>query len=204
MKADVVTLDAEKSGTIDLDEGLFGLPERPDILSRVVHWQLAKRRAGSQSVKQRTQVSGTSKKFGKQKGGGSARHGNRKAGIFIGGGKVHGAQPRSYDYALPKKIRLLGLKSALSTKQNGGKLVIIDDLAVEAKTKALAEKLAKLGLTSALFIDAQVNDGFKLAVRNIPHMDVLPVMGANVYDILRRDTLVLTKSAVDSLTERLK
>jgi large subunit ribosomal protein L4 len=201
MKADVVTLDAKKAGTIDLDEGLFGLPDRPDILSRVVHWQLAKRRAGTQSVKQRTQVSGTTKKFGRQKGGGSARHGSRKSGIFIGGGKTHGAQPRSYEYALPKKIRALGLKSALSTKQNGGKLVVIEDLAVnEAKTKALAEKLSK----SALFIDTEVNDNFKLAVRNIPHMDVLPVMGANVYDILRRDTLVLTKSAVNSLTERLK
>lgn len=205
MKADVMTLDAKKAGSIDLDEGLFGLPERSDILSRVVHWQLAKRRAGTQSVKQRTQVSGTTKKFGKQKGGGSARHGSRKAGIFIGGGKVHGAQPRSYAYSLPKKIRALGLKVALSAKQAGGKLIIIEDLAVkEAKTKALVEKFAKLGLKSALFIDSEVNENFKLAARNIPQIDVLPVVGANVYDILRRDTLVLTKAAIDGLTERLK
>lgn len=205
MKADVLTLDAKKAGSIDLDEGLFGLPERSDILSRVVHWQLAKRRAGTQSVKQRTQVSGTTKKWGKQKGGGSARHGSRKSGIFIGGGKTHGAQPRSYAYSLPKKIRALGLKAALSAKQAGGKLIIVEDLAVnEAKTKALAEKFAKLGLKSALFIDNEVNENFMLAARNIPQIDVLPVVGANVYDILRRDTLVLTKAAIDGLTERLK
>lgn len=205
MKADVLTLDAKKAGSIDLDEGLFGLPERADILSRVVHWQLAKRRAGTQSVKQRTQVSGTTKKWGRQKGGGSARHGSRKSGIFIGGGKTHGVQPRSYAYNLPKKIRALGLKVALSAKQAGGKLIIVEDLAVkEAKTKALAEKFAKLGLTSALFIDSEVNENFMLAARNIPQIDVLPVVGANVYDILRRDTLVLTKAAIDGLTERLK
>lgn len=205
MKADVLTLDAKKAGSIDLDEGLFGLPERADILSRVVHWQLAKRRAGTQSVKQRTQVSGTTKQWGRQKGGGSARHGSRKSGIFIGGGKTHGAQPRSYAYNLPKKIRALGLKVALSAKQAGGKLIIVEDLAVkEAKTKALAEKFAKLGLTSALFIDSEVNENFMLAARNIPQIDVLPVVGANVYDILRRDTLVLTKAAIDGLTERLK
>ena len=206
MKADVLTLDAGKAGTIDLDEGLFGLPERADILSRVVVWQLAKRRAGTQSVKQRTQVSGTSKKWGRQKGGGSARHGNRKAGLFRGGGKVHGAQPRSYEHSLPKKVRALGLKTALSTKCSIGKLVVIDDIALtDAKTKDLAAKLAKLGLTSALFIDgAEVNRNFKLAVGNIPQIDVLPVQGANVYDILRRDTLVLTKAAVEGLSERLK
>ncbi|MDA5193056.1 50S ribosomal protein L4 [Govanella unica] len=206
MKADVLTLDATKAGTIDLDEGLFGLPERADILNRVVVWQLAKRRAGTQSVKQRTQVSGTTKKFGKQKGGGSARHGSRKAGIFVGGGKVHGAQPRSYEHDLPKKIRALGLKTALSVKALGGKLVVIEDLVLSAgKTKELVDKFAKLNITSALFIDgAQVDGNFKLAASNIPLVDVLPVQGANVYDILRRDVLVLTKAAVAGLEERLK
>lgn len=206
MKADVLTLDAGAAGTIELDEGLFGLPERGDILSRVVLWQLANRRAGTQSVKQRTQVSGTGKKWGKQKGGGSARHGDRKAGLFRGGGKVHGPQPRSYAYSLPKKIRALGLKTALSSKYAGGKLLVVDDIALqEGKTKELATKLAKLGLTSALFIDGtQVDQNFKRAAGNIPLIDVLPVQGANVYDILRRDTLVLTKAAVEGLSERLK
>lgn len=206
MKADVLTLDADKAGTIELDDGLFGLPERGDILSRVIQWQLANRRAGTQSVKQRTQVSGTSKKWGKQKGGGSARHGNRKAGLFRGGGKVHGPQPRSYAQSLPKKIRALGLKTALSSKCSGGKLVVIDNITLQdGKTKELAAKLAKLGLTSALFIDGgQVDQNFKLAAGNIPLIDVLPVQGANVYDILRRDTLVLTKAAIEGLSERLK
>lgn len=206
MKADVFTLDATKAGTIDLDEGLFGLPERADILNRVVVWQLAKRRAGTQSVKQRTQVSGTTKKFGKQKGGGSARHGSRKAGIFTGGGKAHGAQPRSYEHSLPKKIRALGLKTALSVKAQGGKLVVLEDIALNAgKTKDLADKFAKLNITSALFIDgAQVDGNFKQAASNIPLVDVLPVQGANVYDILRRDTLVVTKAALAGLAERLK
>ncbi len=206
MKADVLTLDAQNAGTVELNEGLFGLPERADILNRVVVWQLAKRRAGTQSVKQRTQVSGTTKKFGKQKGGGSARHGSRKAGIFTGGGKAHGAQPRSYEHSLPKKIRALGLKTALSAKAQGGKLIVLETLSLEAaKTKDLAEKLVKLGLTSALVIDgAEVNTNFKLAASNIPLIDVLPVQGANVYDILRRDTLVLTKAALEGLEERLK
>lgn len=206
MKADVLTLNAEQAGTIELDEGLFGLPERGDILSRVVLWQLANRRAGTQSVKQRSQVSGTNKKFGRQKGGGTARHGDRKAGIFRGGGKVHGAQPRSYEQGLPKKIRALGLKTALSSKAAGGRLVVIDTIALaDAKTKDLVSKFEKLGITSALFIDGpEVDQNFKLAVRNIPQVDVLPVIGANVYDILRRDTLVLTKAAIEGLSERLK
>lgn len=206
MKVDVLTLDAQTAGSIELDEGLFGLPERPDILNRVVIWQLAKRRAGTQSVKQRTQVSGTGKKFGKQKGGGTARHGNRKAGIFVGGGKVHGPQPRSYEHSLPKKVRALGLKTALSTKAAGGRIVVLDTISLDGpKTKELAAKFEKLGLGSALFIDgAEVDNNFKLAVRNIPLVDVLPVQGANVYDILRRDTLVLTKAAIEGLAERLK
>ncbi|RMF12676.1 MAG: 50S ribosomal protein L4 [Alphaproteobacteria bacterium] len=206
MKTDVLTLDAKKAGSIELDEGIFGLPERADILQRVVVWQLAKRRAGTQKVKGRSEVSGTTKKWGRQKGGGTARHGNRKANIFRGGGKAHGPRPRSYEQGLPKKVRRLGLKTALSAKQADGNLIVVDDLAIkEPKTKVLSEKLAKLGLTSALFVDgAAVNENFKRAVVNLPNLDVLPVQGANVYDILRREKLVLTKAAVESLVERLK
>lgn len=206
MKADVLTLDAKKAGTIDLDEAVFGLPERADILHRVVVWQLAKRRAGTHKALERNEVSGTSKKWGKQKGGGSARHGNRKAPLFRGGGKAHGPRPRSYEFSLPKKIRSLGLKTALSAKQAGGNLIVLEDLAfAEAKAKAMSAKMTKLGLTSALFVDgASVDENFKRAVSNLPHLDVLPVQGANVYDILRRDKLVLTKAAVEGLQERLK
>jgi len=206
MKADVLTLDAKKAGSIDLDEGIFGLPERSDILHRVVVWQLAKRRAGTQMVKGRSEVSGTSKKWGRQKGSGGARHGNRKANIFRGGGKAHGARPRSYEQGLPKKVRALGLKTALSAKQALGNLIVIEDLSIkDAKTKAISEKLAKLGLGTALFVDgASVDENFKRAVSNLPGLDVLPVQGANVYDILRRDKLVLTKAAVEGLVERLK
>ncbi len=206
MKTDVLTLDAKKAGTIDLDDGVFGLPERADILQRVVVWQLARRRAGTQSVKGRSEVTGTTKKWGKQKGGGTARHGSRKANIFRGGGKAHAAQPRSYEHNLTKKVRRLGLKTALSSKQAIGNLIVIEDLALkDAKTKAVGEALAKLGVTSALFVDgAEVNQNFKRAVANLPNLDVLPVQGANVYDILRRDKLVLTKAAVEGLMERLK
>lgn len=206
MKTDVLTLDAKKAGTIDLDDAVFGLPERADILHRVVVWQLAKRRAGTQMVKQRSEISGTSKKWGRQKGSGGARHGNRKANIFRGGGKAHGARPRSYEHSLPKKVRRLGLKTALSTKQAGGNLIVIDELtAKDAKTKAIGATLDKLGLGTALFVDgAGVDENFKRAIANLPGLDVLPVDGANVYDILRRDKLVLTKAAVEGLVERLK
>lgn len=206
MKAEVITLDAKKAGDVDLSDAIFGLPARADILHRVVTWQLAKRRAGTHAVKFRSDVIGTSKKFGRQKGSGGARHGNRKSNLFRGGGRAFGPIPRDHGFDLPKKIRKLGLKTALSSKAAAGKLIVIDDIAMkDAKTKALQTKLAKLGWNSALVIDgAEVNENFKRAVANIPQVDVLPTQGANVYDILRRDTLVITKAGLAKLEERLK
>lgn len=206
MKAKVVNLDAKKIGDIELDEAIFGLSARADILHRVVNWQLAKRRAGTHAVKFRSDVACTGKRFGNQKGGGSARHGPRSSNIFIGGGRAFGPIPRDHGFGLPKKIRKLGLKTALSSKQADGKLIIVDTADMkDAKTKALVAVLGKLGLQNALFIDgAEVNANFKDAVSNIPNIDILPTQGANVYDILRRDTLVLTKAAVEKLGERLK
>jgi len=205
MKTQVLTLDAKKAGDVELNDAVFGVEARKDILHRVVNWQLAKRRAGTHAVQFRSDVSRTGKRFGNQKGGGTARHGSRSANIFIGGGRAFGPIPRDHGYSLPKKVRALGLKSALSSKVADGKLIVVDaaDLK-EAKTKSLVEKLGKLGVTNALFIDgADVNANFLKAASNIPHINVLPSAGANVYDILRCDTLVLTKEAVAKLEERL-
>ncbi|UTW54325.1 50S ribosomal protein L4 [Kordiimonas sp. SCSIO 12610] len=206
MKANVLTLEAKKAGDIDLDDAVFGVTPRADILHRVVNWQLAKRRAGTHAVKFRSDIARTGKKFGRQKGGGGARHGSRRSNIFIGGGRAFGPIPRDHGFSLPKKVRQLGLKTALSTKQANGKLIVVDVAELkDGKTKDLTAKLEKLGLKNALFVDgAEVNENFKRAVSNIPNVDVLPSQGANVYDILRRDTLVLTKAAVAKLEERLK
>ena len=206
MKADVLTLGAKKAGSIELDEAIFGLPAREDILHRVVNWQLAKRRAGTHAVKFRSSIFGTTKKWYRQKGTGNARHGNRKSNLFRGGGRAFGPIPRDHGFNLPKKVRKLGLKTALSVKQAGGKLIVVEDAALkDSKTKAAQEVLDKLGLSNALFIDgAEVDANFRRAIANIPQVDVLPTQGANVYDILRRDVLVLTKSAVEKLGERLK
>jgi len=206
MKAQVITLDAKKAGDIDLDDGIFGLPERGDILQRVVVWQLAKRRAGTHKVQSRGEVTGTTKRIGKQKGGGTARHGAGKVSQFRGGARAFGPVVRSHASGLPKKIRALGLKTALSSKMANGNLVVLENANLkDAKTKDLISKLDKLGFGNALFIDgAEVNENFKLAISNIPHVDVLPTQGANVYDILRREKLVLTKAAVEGLMERLK
>ena len=206
MKAEVITLDAKKAGDVELDDGIYALPERADILQRVVVWQLAKRRAGTHKVLGRSEVSGSTKRIGKQKGGGSARHGSGKAGQFRSGGRAFGPVVRSHAHSLPKKIRTLGLKTALSSKLANGNLIVIENMDLKvAKTKDLKAKLAKLGLEKALFIDgAQINENFMLAANNIPYVDVLPTQGANVYDILRAEKLVLTKAAVESLTERLK
>ena len=206
MKADVITLDGKKAGDVDLADAIYGLKKRADILHRVVNWQLAKRRAGTHAVKFRSDVAGSQAKIYKQKGMGKARHGNRKANIFRGGGRAFGPLVRDHGYALPKKIRALGLKTALSVKQSDQKLIVVDAIDLkEAKTAGLVEKLDKLGLASALFVDgAEVNENFKLALSNIPNVDVLPSQGLNVYDILRRDTLVLTKAAVEKIEERLK
>ena len=206
MDFEVKTLDGAAAGSISVSDDVFGLEPRADILQRVVRWQLAKRQAGTHKTKGRSEISRTGAKYGRQKGGGGARHGSRRAPIFVGGGKAHGPTPRSHAHDLPKKMRSLGLKLALSAKAQGESLVIVDDAkAGDAKTKALREKLAKLGLGSALVIDgAELDQNFALAARNIPGVDVLPVQGANVYDILRRDTLVLTKAAVAALEERFK
>ncbi|PLX36914.1 MAG: 50S ribosomal protein L4 [Hyphomicrobiales bacterium] len=206
MKLDVKTLDGGKAGSIELADDIFGLEPRTDIIHRVVRWQLAKRRAGTHKSKTRNEISRTGKKFGRQKGGGGARHGDRKSPIFIGGGKSFGPVVRSHEHDLPKKIRALGLKLALSAKAKGDAIIVLDEVkAGEAKTKDLREKLGKIGLGNALIIDgSEIDTNFRLAARNIPDLDVLPIEGANVYDIMRRQTLVLTKAAVAALEERFK
>lgn len=205
MKADVKNLDAGKAGSIDLDDAIFGADVRPDVMHRVVTWQLEKRRGIARAARERSDVARTGAKFGNQKGGGRARHGNRRAPIFVGGGKAHGPRRRDFDPKLPKKVRSLGLRSALSAKLAAGQLMVLDNLDVDAKTKVLTAKLQALGLSSALVIDgAQVNDSFARAAKNIPLIDVLPSQGANVYDILRREMLVVTKAGVEALEARLK
>lgn len=206
MKADVTTLAAGKAGTVELSDEVFGLEPRQDLLHRMVSYQLAKRQAGTHKSKGRSEISLTGKKFVKQKGSGGARHGDRKAPQFRGGGKAFGPVVRSHAIDLPKKVRALALRHALSSKVKSDNLVILEDANVEApKTKALKDAFAKLGLKSVLFIDgAEVNENFALAARNIPNVDVLPVQGINVYDILRREKLVLTKAAVESLEARFK
>lgn len=206
MKADVTTLDAKKAGTVELSEHVFGLEPRADLLHRMVRYQLAKRRAGTVSVKDRSQINGTSAKMYRQKGTGRARHGNRKPSIFRGGGKAFGPTPRSHAIDLPKKVRALALKHALSSKAKSETLKVLDTCELkDAKTKALKSRLDKLGLGSVLIVDgAEVQEGFARAARNIPKVDVLPVQGINVYDILRHDMLVLTKAAVEALEARFK
>jgi large subunit ribosomal protein L4 len=204
MKLTVKTLAAGDAGEIELNADIFGQTPRADILHRVVTWQLEKRRARARGAKERSDVARTGKKLGNQKGGGTARHGNRAAPQFIGGGKAHGPRVRDFNPSLNKKVRALGLKIALSVKAAEGKLIIIDNLALDAvKTKGLLGTLAGLGVTSGLFIDGVAVDmNFALASRNIHKIDVLPAMGANVYDILNHDHLVLTRAAIDELEAR--
>ncbi len=206
IKAKVTTLDNKSAGSIELDDAVFGLPARPDILQRVVTWQLAKRRAGTHKVKTVGEISGSGAKPWRQKGTGRARHGSRRSNQWRGGATVFGPVVRSHAFALPSKVRKLGLKTALSAKQADGKLVVLDEAKLkQAKTAALAKKLDKLGWSSALIIDGvEVDANFARAAANIVGIDVLPQQGANVYDILRRDTLVLTKAAVEHLEARLK
>jgi large subunit ribosomal protein L4 len=206
MKADVHTIDAKKAGSVELADHIFGLEPRVDIIHRVIQWQLNKRQQGTHQAKSRGEINRTTKKFGNQKGGGGARHGSRKAGIFVGGGKAFGPRFRSHETSLNKKIRALGLRHALSTKAKASEIIIIDKAEVkEAKTKLIQAAFAKLGWVNALIIDgATVNEGFANAARNIPNIDVLPVQGINVYDILRRKNLVLTKAAVEALEARFK
>jgi len=206
MKADVIKLDAKKAGSVELSDAIFGLEPRADILQRVVRYQLAKRQAGTHKVKTRSETSYSTKKIYRQKGTGGARHGDRNAPIFRKGGVYKGPTPRSHAHDLTKKFRALGLKHALSAKLAAGELVVLDvaDLK-DAKTNVLAKAIRDLGWKRTLVIDgAEVNENFALAARNIDSVDVLPSMGANVYDILRRDTLVLTKAGVEALEARLK
>ena len=206
MKLTVRDLDNKEVGDIELADEVFGLPVRGDILARVVNWQLAKRRAGTHKAKGISDISGTTAKPYKQKGTGRARQGSRRSPQFRGGAVIFGPVVRSHEYSLQKKVRRLGLKTALSAKQAEGKLVVIDSATVkEPKTKALRAQFEALGWGSVLIIDgAAVDAGFAKAARNLPLVDLLPSVGANVYDILRRDTLVLTREAVEQLEARLK
>ncbi|WP_424933740.1 50S ribosomal protein L4 [Amaricoccus macauensis] len=206
MKMDVIKLDASPAGSIELDDSVFGLEPRADVLHRVVRWQLAKRQQGTHSVLGRSEVSYSTKKIYRQKGTGGARHGSRKAPIFRKGGVYKGPTPRSHAHDLNKKFRALGLKHALSAKAGAGDLIVIETAELaEAKTKVLAKTIGDLGWKKALVIDgAELNENFARAARNIDGLDVLPSMGANVYDILRREKLVLTKAAVEALEARLK
>ncbi len=205
MKLTVTNLDAGSAGEIELDDAIFGLTEiRGDILQRCVTWQLAKRRAGTHKIKTRNEVARTGKKMYKQKGTGGARHGSRKAAQFVGGAKVFGPVNRSHEFSLPKKVRAMALRHALSSKALAGSLVVVDTAAVdEPKTAALRARFATLGWTNALVIAGpQVDANLKLAARNIPLVDVLPDAGLNVYDVLRRDKLVLTRAAVEAISRR--
>jgi large subunit ribosomal protein L4 len=205
MKATVRTLDNQEVGDIELADEVFGLPVRRDILARVVNWQLAKRRSGTHKTKGISEISGTTRKPYKQKGTGRARQGSLRSPQFRGGAVIFGPVVRSHEFGLQKKVRRLGLKTALSAKQAEGKLVVIDAAQVdEPKTKALRARFDALGWDSVLIIDGAINDDFARAARNLPKVDVLPTQGANVYDILRRDTLVLTRDAVQQLEARLK
>ncbi len=206
MDIKITTLAGKDAGKVELSEAIFGLDPREDILQRVVRWQLAKRQQGTHKAQTRAEVARTGAKMYKQKGTGRARHHSARAPQFRGGGKAHGPVVRSHEHDLPKKVRALGLKHALSAKAKTSSLIVIDDLKLaEAKTKALVANLAALGLTNALVIGgAELDQNFKLAATNIPNIDVLPIQGINVYDIMRRGTLVLSKAAVEALEERSK
>jgi large subunit ribosomal protein L4 len=204
MKANVTTLEAAKAGTVELADAIFGLKPRPDLIHRMVRYQLLKRMAGTHHAQDRSEVNVTGKKMYKQKGTGSARHGDKSVPQWRGGGKAFGPKPRSHAIELPKKVRALALRHALSAKAQAGEIVVLDKAASkDGKTADLKDQFAKLAWTNALIVDGtEIEAGFVRAVRNLPDIDVLPVQGINVYDILRRKTLVLTKAAVAALEER--
>jgi large subunit ribosomal protein L4 len=206
MRADVTTLDAAAAGSLELKDEIFNLEPRSDLLQRMVRWQTLKRMAGTHHSQDRSEVSVTGKKMYKQRGTGGARHGDKSAPQFRGGGKAFGPKPRSHEIGMPKKVRALALRHALSAKVKAGELVLLDKAeSSDGKTKGLRQRFEKLGLTNALFIDgAELEPGFARAARNIPNIDVLPIQGINVYDILRRRKLVLTKAAVEALEARFK
>jgi large subunit ribosomal protein L4 len=206
MKIAVKTIEGGSAGAIELADGVFAVPVRKDILQRCVVWQLSRRQQGTHKTKGRAEVTATAKKMYAQKGTGRARHGNEAAPQFRGGGKAFGPVPRSHAHDLPKKVRALALKHALSAKAKSGAILVLDEARAEAgKTKALREKFVALGLDNALVIGGrEIDENFGRAARNVPMIDVLPVQGINVYDILRRDTLVLTRAAIEALEERFK
>jgi large subunit ribosomal protein L4 len=203
MKLDIHNFDAEAAGSAELPDEIFGIAPRKDIMARVVHWQLSKRRSGNHKTKGMGEVSGTTRKPFKQKGTGNARQGSLRAPQFRTGGVVHGPVVRDHGYSLNKKVRRLGLLSALSQKAADGKLVILDAVGTMAKTKDVAAKVKKFGWSSALIVDAAVDQDFLRASRNVHGLDILPVIGANVYDILQHDVLVITQAGIDGLKERL-
>jgi large subunit ribosomal protein L4 len=206
MELKVTSFDGKASGSVTLSEAIFGLEPRKDILQRCVVWQLSRRQRGTHKVKNRAEINRTGKKLYRQKGTGSARHGPARVNLFRGGGRSFGPVVRSHAIDLPKKVRALALRHALSAKAKDGGIIVVDHASLkDAKTKALAQNFEKLGLTNALIIDgASVDAGFAQAARNIPNIDVLPVQGINVYDILRRQKLVLTKAALEALEARFK
>jgi large subunit ribosomal protein L4 len=204
MDLKITTLEGKEAGSVTLNKDIFGLEPRKDLIQRCIVWQLAKRRAGTHAVKNRADIARTGKKSGPQKGSGGARHGSQRANLFRGGGRSFGPHPRDHSIDLPKKVRALALRHALSSKAKDGGIVVIDAIdTTDAKTKALATQFGKLGFSNALIIGgAEINENFGRAARNIPNIDVLPVQGINVYDILRRHKLVLTKAAVEALEAR--
>jgi large subunit ribosomal protein L4 len=206
MELKVVSLDGKAAGSVELPDAIFGLEPRADILHRCVRWQLAKRQRGTHDVKNRSEINRTGKKMYRQKGTGSARHGSARVNLFRGGGRSFGPHTRSHEIGLPKKVRALALRHALSAKAKDDGIIIIDALSLkDAKTKALRGQFARLGLSNALIIDgAEVAADVRMAARNLPNIDVLPVAGINVYDVLRRHKLVLTRAAVDALEARFK
>jgi large subunit ribosomal protein L4 len=206
MELKITTLEGKTAGSVTLSDEIFGLEPRVDLLQRCVNWQLAKRQRGTHKVKNRAEINRTGKKIYRQKGTGGARHGSARANLFRGGGRSFGPLVRSHAHDLPKKVRALALRHALSAKAKDGGIVVLDNASVtEGKTKTLKVVFGKLGLANALIIDgAEVDANFRLAARNIPNIDVLPIQGINVYDIMRRHTLVLTRAAVDALEARFK
>lgn len=206
MELTILSLDGKKAGSVTLADNIFGLEPRADLIHRCINWQLAKRRAGTHAVQNRADVSRTGKKMYRQKGTGGARHGSARVNLFRGGGRSFGPVVRSHEIGLPKKVRALALRHALSAKARDGGIIVLDKASVaEPKTKALVQNFAKLDIVNALIVDgAEVDANFRNAARNIPNIDVLPIQGINVYDILRRGKLVLTKAALDALEARFK
>jgi len=204
MKLKVLNLDAKSAGEIELKDEIFGLEPRSDLIQRVIVWQLAKRRAGTHKTKTRGEINRTTKKWYRQKGTGSARHGARSAPLFVGGGKAMATVVRSHEFDLPKKVRAAGLCHALSSKAKDSKLIVLDSASVDAvKTNTLAKRLNKLGAADMLIVDGEFDKNFAMSARNLVNVALVPVAGLNVYDILKRDTLVMTKAAVKAIEERL-